>query len=208
MGSCGRGSRGLFRRFLTVKDGTIAAMVALGPTVLLGGAVPDRTDGRVQRQQRPLRGDHRSRRERRRRHHPMGPETGGMTGEVPEPSNSGSLDRYRPRRSWLRATLTGCLIAALGNPVRSGGPRRTSGYGYKPKIRASRTTSALHPAPEIRTLNFRSWRHCGPNLTRLERSLLTHSRHSHLSGHCRQTGQSRCCDTRRIGAGISQERPQ
>ncbi len=34
--------------------------------------------------------------------------------------------------------------------------RPISASGYKPKIRAPRFTSALHPAPEIRTLNFRS----------------------------------------------------
>ncbi len=67
---------------------------------------------------------------------------------------------------------------------------RASAPGYKRPFGASRTTSASPPAPEIWTLNFRSWRHCGPNLTRLERSLLTRSGRrcpsgeSRLSGHC------------------------
>ncbi len=66
---------------------------------------------------------------------------------------------------WLRvmadATPTRLTLTALvGKQPKATNPR-ISAYGYKPKIRAPRFTSAFHPAPDIRTLNFRSWRHCG-----------------------------------------------
>ncbi len=67
---------------------------------------------------------------------------------------------------------------------------RDSAYGYKPKIRAPQFTSASPPAPEIRTLNYRSWRHCGPNLACPDQPLLTRSRSRPSSRHCPQTGQS------------------
>ena len=50
-----------------------------------------------------------------------------------------------------------------------------SAFGYKRRSGASRFTSALGPAPDIRTLNFCSWRYCGRALTNPGRLLLTHN---------------------------------
>jgi len=47
--------------------------------------------------------------------------------------------------------------------------------GYKRSASASRTMSALPPAPEIRALNFRSWVYTGRTPTSPGRPLLTQS---------------------------------
>ncbi len=63
-----------------------------------------------------------------------------------------------------RVCMTDEPNIGLGRFATNATNRPISACGYKPKIRAPRFTSALRPAPEIRTLNIRSWRHCGPNL--------------------------------------------
>ncbi len=54
------------------------------------------------------------------------------------------------------ATSTKLILTALVGKRSNGTGRRISAYGYKPKIRATRFTPALRPAPDIRELNFRS----------------------------------------------------
>ncbi len=55
-----------------------------------------------------------------------------------------------------RVCMTDALNAGLGRIATKSPISRDSAVGYKRRFDASRFTSALHPAPEIRTLYFRS----------------------------------------------------